>query len=207
MPLHAVLTGHILNSTRLESMTERQLIRSLQDILRSFPFEFYRGDSFQAYLKDPRSAFRVALLCRTTAISLTQDKEWAPCDTRISIGLGDVREPPRKKPGAARGEAFALSGKSFDKMDASVAGLVIATSNSLANAGLEVLADYTNSIYQGMTVKQAEIIAGLLTGETQQDIAASLNKSKSTVHQLATSGGWTEIQKLLRHFEKLIGHL
>jgi hypothetical protein len=207
MPLHAVLTGNILNSTRLEPIIERELTKAIQDILRSHPFEFHRGDSFQAYLKDPRTALKLALLCRTTAISLTQDREWAPCDMRISIGLGDVREPPRKRPGAARGEAFALSGRSFDKMGDSTAGLAISTSNSLANAGLKVLADYANFIYEGMTVKQAEIIIGLLNGETQQDIAGEIGKSKSTVHQLASSGRWAEIQRLLRQFETLISHL
>jgi hypothetical protein len=85
--------------------------------------------------------------------------------------------------------------------------LSIKTGNALADIGLEVIAGYTDAIYRRMTAKQAEAIYGLLKGETQQSIALQLDKSKSTISQLVSTGRWSEIEKLLRQYESLIKHL
>jgi hypothetical protein len=202
----AVLTGDIVNFTRLTPSLEEQLLKKLKQSLKPYQFEFYRGDSFQAYVKDPKTALRVALLCRTAAISLTQDRESASYDIRISIGIGTVSEPIRKL-ATAKGEAFLLSGRAFDEIQRDDIRLAITTGNDLVNIGLDILADYIDAIFSNMTAKQADIISGLLIGQTQQNLAYDLDKSKSTVNQLAASGRWAEIEKLLLQFENLINYL
>ncbi|HVV07467.1 MAG TPA: hypothetical protein VHC96_24740 [Puia sp.] len=204
--LRAIITGDIVNFTKLRPAQEKQLLKSLGSALNPYPFEFYRGDSFQACIKEPKFSLRIALLCRTYAISLTKDRNKASYDVRLSIGIGTISEPV-KKLASAKGEAFLFSGRAFDEWRKKDARLIITTGNSLINTGLEILANYIDAIFSNMTAKQAEVISGLLTGLTQQEVAAHRRKSKSTVSQLAAAGRWAEIEKLLQHFENLINYL
>ncbi|MDR3712190.1 MAG: hypothetical protein P4L51_05200 [Puia sp.] len=200
-----------MNSTQLDPVREQNLLDNLGAILKPYKFEFFRGDSFQAYIKDPAKALETALLCRTAAIANARRAEdgndTAPeSDIRISIGIGSVSMPVGTL-GAAKGAAFLLSGRAFDEMQKAGTRLSIVTENEMANIGLAVMADYINALYEGMTDKQAEVIIALLKGETQQQVAAVLGKSKSTVSQLTHSGRWAEIEKLLGQYEKLLNQL
>ena len=90
MTVKAVLTGDIVNSTRLGLAKDKKLTHALLEIFEGDKMEFYRGDSFQAYVKDPRHALRLALLSRTAAIRLFKDEGRVIADIRISIGIGKV---------------------------------------------------------------------------------------------------------------------
>ncbi|HEX3025141.1 MAG TPA: hypothetical protein VHP12_08015 [Chitinophagaceae bacterium] len=203
MPIHAVLTGDIVNSTKLTAVTEKKLVKALNGILQLYKFEFYRGDSFQVYMKEPGKALRVALLCRTAAIKAVQDEDFPGSDIRISIGIGNVKTPV-KTLGSAKGEAFTLSGRLFDEMQKTGTRLSMAIEKDITNTALSVIADYINAIFNKMTVKQAEVVFLLLKGETQQAITDTLKKSKSTISQFAGAARWAEIEKLLQHYENLI---
>jgi hypothetical protein len=61
MTIGAVLTGDIVNSTKLPSSQEEWLLEVLDRFLNPHPHEFYRGDSFQAYIKEPSEALELAL--------------------------------------------------------------------------------------------------------------------------------------------------
>jgi hypothetical protein len=205
--IHAVVTGDVVNSTGLGAEIEDRLLQALQMALSPYLIEFYRGDSFQAFLEGPAVSLRVALLCRTIAISVTAGEEGpAISDVRISIGLGPVTQPVRA-PGMARGEAFLLSGRGLDGIQKTERRLVIISGHVIADIGLEAMADHLDAIYRQMTPKQAAAIAWLLQGVTQQEVAAQLNRSRSTVSQLVAAGGWAEIEKILELFEQLINQL
>lgn len=206
MAIRAVLTGDIVNSTRIGKANERKLLKSLQQVLAAHLFEFYRGDSLQVYIKEPRQALQMALLCRTAGMSITQDKIVVPSDVRVSIGIGQVNTSV-KSLGNAKGEAFVLSGRAFDEELNTDTRLVISTANPMANAGLQVIADYINAIFKVMTSKQAVVIFELLKGETQQQVAGKLKKSKSTINQRVSAGRWPEIEKLLKQYENIINQL
>src|SRR5678810_916849 len=90
MAIKAVLTGDIVNSTKLGAAAEKKLVKTLQQLLADYQFEFYRGDSFQVYLKEANKALQTALLCRSAAISITQGEQTIASDVRISIGIGQV---------------------------------------------------------------------------------------------------------------------
>lgn len=206
MTIRAVLTGDIVNSTRLGKDNERKLLRKLKQVLDTYLFEFYRGDSFQVYMKAPKDAFRIALLCRTAAISIPLEDEEISSDVRISIGVGKVSATV-KNLGSAKGEAFLLSGRAFDEIAVTDTRLSIVTSNELANEGLQVISDYTNSIFKTMTSKQAEVIFELLNAKTQLEIAKKFKRTKSTISQHVSAGKWNEIEKLLKQYENIINQL
>jgi hypothetical protein len=206
----AVLTGDIVNSTKLLPSEDERLIAALKAFLREFKHvQFFRGDSFQVYLEEPAPALRMALTWRALAIGITEDRDAenvVASDIRISIGIGEVSLPILDL-GSAKGDAFLLSGRWFDKLQASEHRLAITCGEPVADIGFEVISDYLDSIYKGMTAKQANVIVSLLQGTTQQQLATTLNKSKSTISQLANTGRWTEIEKLLLQYEQLIKNL
>lgn len=201
----AILTGDIVNSTQLSLEEGTKLVTVIGLNLAHNQHEFYRGDSFQAYIKKPAEALRLALACRCVAIGITEGRKEdssSIADVRFSIGIGEV-PIPFKSLGVARGEAFLLSGRSFDKLGEN-RRLAIKSGNEIANVGLEVIADYLDNIFKGMTVKQAELITELLRGTPQHRASDTLKKSKSTISQLAASGRWSEIERLLEQYENLI---
>jgi hypothetical protein len=208
MALQAVLTGDIVNSTKLNAAKEKKLTSTLIDLFIDWgcKIDFYRGDSFQAYTKEPTEVLRLALISRAAAISLFKDEKIVLSDIRISIGIGSVKTPVRSLKNAT-GEAFLLSGRKFDDIAKSNQRLAITTTNPLANEGLQVIADYLNAIFDVMTGKQAEVIFELLKGEMQKVVAKKFKKTKSTIHQRITSGRWPEIEKLLQQYENIINQI
>ncbi len=198
--MQAVLTGDIVNSTKLTSVKEKALVKLLEQVLKPYKYEFYRGDSFQALIKEAGDSLRIALLCRTAAISITENNK---TDVKVSIGIGDV-DDRIKTLGSAKGEAFIISGRAFDELEKTSSRLVISTANTMANLSLQVIADYVNSIYSKMTPKQARVIFELLKGGLQQDVVKRLKKSKSTISQHANSGRWAEVEKILNQYELLV---
>ena len=202
--LAAVLTGDIVNSTKLLSGQEEELFRRLrQEILKAYPHEIYRGDSFQAFVEQPEEALAVALACRALAIRFTEGPEM-DFDMRLSIGIGKVVLPVSDL-GTAKGDAFLLSGRLFDMLKGR--RLIIGVGDRKADIGFEIMSDYLDSIFGKMTAKQAEVIVELLNGIAQQQLSTTLNKSKSTISQLATDGGWSEIERLLQYYHALIAQL
>jgi len=205
MAIQAILTGDIVNSTQLTTRVEKKLLACLQQLLSPYQYEFYRGDSFQVYIKEAADALALALLCRTAAISIGSHGA-VGSDVRLSIGIGDVKMPVTSL-GTGKGEAFVLSGRAFDGLAASGATLAIASTSALAGEGLQVIADYCNAVFSTLTGKQAAVIFELLKGESQQAVAARLKKSKSTISQHVTAGRWPELEKLLLHYKNIINLL
>jgi len=205
MQIQAILTADIVNSTKITSPTEKKLLKVLQQLLATYKFEFYRGDSFQVYIKNPAEALRTALLCRTAAINISQDENFLN-DVRISIGIGQVI-PPIKILGNAKGQAFILSGRAFDEIVKTEKRLVISSSNALANEAFQIMSDYINAIFNGITGKQAQVIFELLQGQTQLSVASKLKKSKSTINQHVNAGRWLEVSRLLQQYENIINLL
>jgi biotin operon repressor len=200
--IHAVITGDIVNSTQLQPAEERLLLKSLKKIFEDHKHEFFRGDSFQAYIKDASAALQLALLCRTAAIGLHPDAE-VVSDVRVSIGVGSVDSPVRLL-ATAKGEAFLLSGRGLDSMMKTEGRLVITTENKMGNLALALISDYINSIYKQMTAKQAEVIFELLCGLSQQEVADKLGRSKSTISQHVSAGRWDEIESVLNKYRNIV---
>ncbi len=198
--MQAVLTGDIVNSTKLSLVKEKALVKLLQQILKPYKYEFYRGDSFQVLIKEAGNSLRIALLCRAAAIGITENNK---ADVKVSIGLGEV-EDRIKTLGSAKGEAFIISGRAFDELEKMNSRLMISTANTMTNLSFQIIADYINSIYSKMTSKQAKVIFELLKGGLQQDVVKRLKKSKSTISQHASSGRWPELEKILNQYELLV---
>lgn len=200
----AVLTGDIVDSTKLLPTQEARLLELLALFLKEHVYEFYRGDSFQAYITEPSQALQLALALRALAIDVTgQEESEVRADIRIAIGIGKVNLPIGAL-GSAKGEAFLLSGRELDQLQQTERRLAITCEEPVANIGFEVMADYLDAIYRGMTGKQANVIVELLRGVTQQQLAISRDKAKSTISEIVNAGRWPEIGRVLQQYERLI---
>jgi len=204
-PIYAVITGDVVNSTRLTAFKAQTILKELKKELSVYSASFYRGDSFQVFIKEPQKSLRIALICRALAISRTEGDD-VRSDVRVSIGIGKVQLPV-KMPDVAQGEAFVLSGRKLDEIEDTEQRMSIGSGHAIADIGFEVMANYLDSIYNKITSKQAIVLLNLLQGQTQQDVALKLGKSKSTISQLVSAGRWPETEKLLQQFEMLINQL
>jgi hypothetical protein len=203
MAVKAILTCDIVNSTKLSKAKEIKLMSILKEIHTSQKIEFFRGDSFQVFIKNPLLALELALLSRLAALKLFKEQKLKIADVRISIGIGEVKQPIRVL-STAKGEAFLLSGRTFDAMAKTNQRLAITINNPLANEGLQIIVDFLNHLFDKISGKQAEVLFELLQGQTQVAIAKKLKKTKSTIHQLATAAQWIHIEKLLQQYDNII---
>ncbi|HEX3933924.1 MAG TPA: hypothetical protein VHW43_04545 [Puia sp.] len=199
----AVITGDIVNSTQLLPKQEKALFeRLISSYLVAHPYEFYRGDSFQVFIDKTERALLLALACRALAIGFIEDA--APIfDIRVSIGIGKVNVPVVNL-GMSKGEAFVLSGRKLDTLKEEGRRLAIVSGDHKADIGFDILSNYIDSIFKKMTPRQADVIVELLNGVSQQELAGTLNKSKSTISELAAAGRWPEIERLLQQYEELV---
>lgn len=197
MPNTAIITADIVNYSALRSHTEKKMISQLSALLKDTKFEFYRGDSFQIYIKDPMVALLIVFRLRVTA------KSYSPIhDVRASIGIGKADNPVRSLR-TATGEAFVLSGRAFDQL-ADDRRLLIQSANDQANIAFRIIAYYADYLLKGLTSRQAEVVAELLKEQTQAEAAKKLKKAQATINKHAQAAGWVEIQRLLNEYKEVI---
>ena len=201
MILSAVVTADIVNSTKLSKIQYKKLIKSLEGILQPYQHEFFRGDSFQAFVKSPNEALRVLLQARTAAMKLSES---FACDIRASIGIGHAKLPVKSFQ-TASGDVFILSGRAFDEMEKEERLIIVCNEkNKAVNSGLKVISQFIDYLFQRLTFKQAAVVYELLMERTQVDTAKRLKKSQATVHKHIQAAGWPEIEKLLTEYKNLI---
>lgn len=202
--LNAVITGDIAGSTLLQKTEENRLYKEMARIAGERPFEMYRGDSFQLYVKDARDALRISFQMRCAARKI--DQPGVSFDVRQSIGLAFQKSPVRSL-ASAKGDTFLFSGRAFDTMKDRGTTLVITSSSELLNNVFEMLTAFADDIFGAMTPKQAAVIAELLSGKTQQEVARKLKKAQPTINRQAQAARWTRVQELLTKFDYFIQQL
>lgn len=201
MQIGAVMTADIVNSTLLAEAQEKKLKEQIADILQPYKHEFYRGDSFQAYLKDPKVALRILLKLRSAARMLSDMN-----DIRASIGIGEIN-PYIRKLSTATDQAFVLSGRAFDRLSESESRLVIESINPTVNHGFNVISYFVDYLLKGLTERQAEVLLQLLNNKTQSEAAGNLHKSASTINKHVQASGWYELIRVIKEYEQLVSTL
>lgn len=201
MATGAVITADIVNSTLLADAQEKKLKGQLAEILEPYKYEFYRGDSFQVYLKDPKVALNVLLKLRAAARMLSNIY-----DIRASIGIGEIN-PYIRKLSTATDQAFVLSGRAFDKLSEFESRLVIESANPTVNHAFNVISYFVDYLLRGLTEKQAEVLLQLLNNKTQSAAASNLHKSVSTINKHVQASGWHHLSRVVEEYEQLVSTL
>jgi hypothetical protein len=224
---HAVITGDIIQSSKLDPKTRRWLMQSLKAALEQWDDDFgitselIRGDSFQCLIPDPELALQIALLIRTYVRSLNPTaaydiyhRENAEIshsrlltnwlfDVRISIGIGGI-DYEGDTLAESDGEAFHLSGRALDRLKDGRQNLAIVSKDN--NKGeLAAMAPLLDAILSGTTALQCEVINLKLLGHTEVEIARVLEINQSAVNQRSIAGNWSAIQSAVKRFAKIYG--
>lgn len=204
MATSAVITGDIVASTRLPKPILNKLLKKLAALMAPYPHEFFRGDSFQVYLKSAGDAYLLLLKLRVAALKLETDSVTPASDIRAAIGIGHVKTPVYTIR-TVTDEAFVLSGRLFEQLKTAHRLLIAAPEKqAVVNTGLHVIAGFTDFIFERMTLKQAAVVNELLSQKTQMETAKALKKSQATIHQHAQAAGWPALESLAADYQTLI---
>lgn len=200
----AVLTADIVNSSMLGEKQLDDLLFAVKTELKGqkAKSDFYRGDSFHA-LCDVEQALTLALRLRAIAKQSEAKDKNDVIDIRIAIGIGSVDEPV-KNMATAKGEAFMLSGRELDLLSKTTDCLALRCADEKIDAGLQGIAVFVDLLMQKMSSKQAETVGELLMGATQMEAARKLRKSQSTINKLAKAANWSEMEKAIGIYRKLV---
>lgn len=202
MPTGTVITADIVNSTNLAKPLLSGLFRTIRLLGSPHKLEFYRGDSFQLYVKNNGEALELALLLRLAArrISPAMGPE---IDIRTAIGIGNVKSPVRVMKTSGE-EPFILSGRALDELASSNDRLRIVCSNETATDICRVIARFIDYIFHDLTSKQAEVVYELLAGYNQVRTAKKLRKAQATINRQAHAAGWPEIERMISEYKQAI---
>lgn len=220
--MKAVITGDIIQSTRLSAEHRSMLVKKIQQALKTweadfkFKSEFFQGDSFQCLLQHPHLSLRVALLMKTYIRSLNPTTAFSPnkmpekrsgillpaniIDARIAVGIGEAEAGT--KLATSNGMAFALSGHLLDDLKNSKQTFAIATDDGY-NDELETESVLLDALISKTTALQCEVINLKLLSYNETEIAKQLKIIQSAVNQRSRSGNWNAIDAMVDRFEEI----
>lgn len=204
----AVISGDIVNSTKLTSEQFEQLLNRIKEIQKWITegnslnvHSIERGDEFQSVVHDIESALRYTIIYRLGIKALGNE-----FDSRISFAIAsnaDLRESVSE----SMGEAFVLSGRGLKALKN--ARLLFNSDSSELAEYFDLLFKYLDRQLTELTSRQCEVILpmlqtneGLLVGE----LAEKLNVATSTISKSLKASGWPLISELNRKFiNKVVG--
>lgn len=211
---YAVITGDIVDSSRLTS-TERELVLDfIKKIFKNIEKEegkfkeindnyvITRGDSFQIVVKDFRMTLKYSILLRAGLKALINKDLLELCDTRISIGVGNISYWGDSI-SESDGDAFRYSGRAFDKFK-NKERLRIKTDEEELDEELNVYLKLLDSIISDWTNSRAQIIYEKILEPKQKSIANKLDISASVVSRRLNSAHWNSVETLLNRYEKIL---
>lgn len=202
---YAVITGDIINFTRLSAEKRKYLIAETEKLLKSWvdksqDAEVFRGDSYQFLMADIDESIKksVQLICwfkkhSETDISLS---------SRVSVGIGKIAYEG-KSVLDSDGEAFHQSGRYFDKMNGAEI-LAITTANQEINEQIRIILSFINLFINQWNKKQAEVIYLACEGYTQTNMAAMLSIAQGAVNNRLKVARWKEVEKGINYIIQLV---
>jgi hypothetical protein len=204
---YAVITGDIINFTKLDNEQRQTLIEATEKLLKSWvekpnDAEVFRGDSYQLVMDDIYQAIRrsIQLICWFKKTS--DDANGTSLSSRVSVGIGPIAYKG-KSVLDSDGEAFHQSGRNFDKMGADEF-LVIKTIHEQINQQIAIILNFVNLIINQWTTSQAEAIYLALEGYTQSKMAEELGVNQGAVNNRLKVAKWKEVEKGINYIIQLV---
>tara|TARA_R110002073_G_scaffold72537_1_gene177464 strand:+ start:460468 stop:461067 length:600 start_codon:yes stop_codon:yes gene_type:complete len=192
----AVLTGDIINS---RSGKTPNWLGILKETLQKFgkepeQWEIYRGDSFQLEVS-PKKALETAIFIKS---SIKKEKN---IDVRMAIGIGNKTYTSNKVT-TSNGTAFINSGECFDNLKK--LNLAIQTPWSEFDEQINLSLELALLTMNNWSPATATILTEALEKQhhNQKELAATLNKSQSSISEALSRAGYDEIIKLIDTYKK-----
>lgn len=210
----AVLTGDIVESTKLSSEDRQHLRRVLYSASETishyfhecvpYKLDVFRGDSWQFMVSDPSKSLRIGLFFRALIREGIVSKR---VDTRISIGLGTVSFIPIDDFSSGDGEAFQVSGEALEHFSRATR-LKITFPRRFQSAttdAIDVIVNLIDLQVRKWTTKQAKATLGAILEFTQEEIASRWFDKEITQQAIAQHldrAGWSTIEEGIKYFER-----
>lgn len=182
--MKAIITGDIVNSTKIEEANRYVLVDELDNIIQELQklsplkCEMYRGDSFQVMVDDVKCCLEIAVLIRL-GLKKTNLLKNGKLDARMAIGVGDVSYE-HEQVILSDGEAFRLSGRTFEKLNKR--RLLIATNIDDVDEPLNVMLAFIDDLVMNLSYAQSKYLYdSLLYNMSQMELANVYNTSQPNV--------------------------
>ncbi len=216
--IKAVITGDVIESTKLSEEENNSLIQGLKNIIdeleqkQTIRGEIFRGDSLQCLINKPSEALKTALLIKTyikgiVSINKLKSKHESDksinkpvFDIRLAIGIGEVNGE-KEKLSISQGEAYNLSGRLLDELK-NKQTIAINTNDSYKDE-FETSFKLLDFILSNATQNQCEVIYYKLQGLTEVEISEKIGINQSAINQRSNSSGWGSILSLINRFESI----
>ncbi|QYC11466.1 hypothetical protein [Brevundimonas nasdae] len=208
-PIVAVLTGDIVNSTK---MSAEDLV-SVRGVLERAATDaggwshrpthgpdFYRGDAWQLVLEDPHLFLRTAVWLKASLIASDLKAQ-----TRIAIGIGAAEAIDQDMVSRSLGEAFTQSGRTLDAMGKRRdMGFVLPAALGQFD-WLPAQVTVCDYIVSRWTRSQAEVALPLLRPDapTQAEAAEALDRHPQSISRVYRDAGLYALLEVLALVEAL----
>lgn len=209
--LFAVLTGDVAGSSRFSGEERKKLLDGIktsfsriEEILGAgviaFPFEIFRGDSFQGVLGKPDLALKAALIIRAGIRGSFKTTRKDAVDARIATGIGTISLMPQKSAGEGDGEAYRNSGPYLDALDKAGRMLSIKTPWDEINRELNAECALLDTIVGRWSAEQTDVVFEYLKGATQEEMAEKFSISQPAIRKRLQSANLFQIEIMLERF-------
>jgi len=194
----AVISGDVINSTKLTSEQFEQLLIRIKDIQHlitegglSNVHSIDRGDEFQTVVHDIENALRYTIIYRIAIKALGKQ-----FDSRISFAIAsnaDLRESVSE----SMGEAFVLSGRGLKTLKNN--RLVFNSDRLELSGNFDLLFKYLDKQLTELTSRQCEVMLPMLKtndGLSISELSKKLNVADATASKSLKASGWPLINEL-----------
>ena len=196
----SIITGDIINSRKLPSVTWIEGLKQLLNTLGKNPseWEIYRGDEFQLEVKNPSEALHHAFLIKSYLKSIK-------LDARISIGFGE-KSYSASKISESNGSAFIRSGELFDTLKKQKNNLAVNTGNPDFDKEMNLMLRLGLTFMDQWLAQSAEFVLTTLKNPTlsQEEIGLLLNINQAAVSRRRTRAKFDLVLELESYFRKKI---
>ena len=208
--LYAVITGDIVNSSKLPSEQRQRLHRIMKEgskaLLKAFKdsvpldVDIFRGDSWQLLVADPSKSLRIGLFYRAYLRAWMRTSR---LDTRMAIAIGTVDFVPDDRVSGGDGQAYQYSGSSLEEMT-KASNMCFRFPERKAEEFLDLLVHLLDVLATNWSDKQALAITGALQGLKQEKIGSLWKPSitQQSVNRHLQRAGWFAVEKAIGFFEK-----
>ncbi len=208
MKIGAILTGDIVDSTKMHVEERNSMLRMLQSLpellspVTAIDLEIFRGDSFQIRVVNTIDSLKVALAIRAHIRSFKFAEYKRQWDARISIGIGTV-DYENGTLAMSDGEAYRASGRGLDAIGK--CRLIVETPWEEVNKELRVSTAFADDIVSGWTQSQSRVMfQSLITDISHAEIGCLLGITRQMVDKALRAGKEELMTLYINRYEELI---
>ncbi len=149
----SIITGDIIQSKKVAAEKWLGDLKKELNLIGSSPrtWQIYRGDSFQAEIKDPLDALAKAIKIKSSI------KSSKGIDVRIAIGIGDKTYDSANIT-ESNGTAFVFSGRKFEQLQKEKRTLAVASGWEDFDRDINLIIRLASIIMDKWKVNSAEIV-------------------------------------------------